>query len=44
MKLLGVTANQFVKTTVIAIIGIVVFKLVAEKSKVSGLQTLASKV
>lgn len=44
MKLLGVTANQFVKTTVIAIIGIVIFKLLADKSRVAGLQSLASKV
>lgn len=44
MKLLGVTANQFLKTTVIAIIGIVVFKMLAEKSNVAGLQSLAQKV
>lgn len=44
MKLLGVTLNQAVKTTVIAIVGIVLFKYLAEKSKVAGLQTLANKV
>lgn len=44
MKLLGVTANQFVKTTVIAIVGIVLFKLLAERSNVAGLQSLASRV
>jgi hypothetical protein len=44
VKLLGVTANQFVKTGVIAVIFIVLFKLAAEKSGVGGLNTLAQKV
>lgn len=44
MKLLGVTANQFLKTTVIAIVGIVLFKLLAEKSNIAGLNALAQKV
>lgn len=44
MKLLGVTANQFVKTGVIAVLFIVLFKIAAERSNVGGLQALASKV
>jgi hypothetical protein len=44
VKLLGVTANQFVKTGVIAVIFIVLFKLAAEKSGVAGLNTLAQRV
>ena len=44
MKLLGVTANQFVKTGLIAVVFIVLFKLAAERSGVGGLQTLAAKV
>jgi hypothetical protein len=44
MRLLGVTVNQFVKTGVIAVVFIVLFKLAADKANVPGLQTLASKV
>jgi hypothetical protein len=44
MRLLGVTVNQFVKTGVIAVVFIVVFKLAADKSGVGGLKTLADKV
>jgi hypothetical protein len=44
VKLLGVTANQFVKTGLIAVVFIILFKLLAEKTKVAGLQSLASKV
>ena len=44
MRLLGVTANQFVKTGVIAVVFIIVFKLAADKSGVGGLKNLAEKV
>jgi hypothetical protein len=44
VKLAGVTLNQFLKITVIAIVGIVLFKLAAEKANVPGLKTLADKV
>jgi hypothetical protein len=44
VKLLGVTANQFLKTTVIAIVGIILFKLAAEKSGIGGLNSLAQRV
>lgn len=44
MKLLGVTANQFVKTTVIAVVGIILLKLAAEKSGIAGLNALVQKV
>jgi hypothetical protein len=44
VQLLGVTANQFVKTTVIAILGIVFFKMLAERSNIGGLQALAARV
>jgi hypothetical protein len=44
MKLLGVTANQFLKTGVIAVLFIIVFKLAAEKSQIAGLNALAQKV
>jgi hypothetical protein len=44
VKLLGVTANQFVKTGVIAVLFIVAFKLLAEKSQIAGLNALAQKV
>jgi hypothetical protein len=44
VKLLGVTANQFFKTGVIAVVFIVLFKLAAEKSGMGGLHALADKV
>lgn len=44
MRLLGVTANQFIKTGVIAVVFIVLFKLLAEKANIGGLNTLAQKV
>jgi hypothetical protein len=44
LRLLGVTANQFLKTGVIAVVFIVLFKLAADKSGVGGLQSLAGKV
>jgi hypothetical protein len=44
VKLAGVTLNQFLKITVCAIVGIVLFKLLASKSKITGLQDLAAKV
>jgi hypothetical protein len=44
VKLLGVTANQFLKTGVIAVVFIVLAKLAAAKSGVGGLQTLMAKV
>jgi hypothetical protein len=44
LRLLGVTANQFIKTGVIAVVFIVLFKLAAEKSGIGGLNNLASKV
>jgi hypothetical protein len=44
VKLAGVTLNQFLKIGVSAVVFIVLFKLLAERSKVAGLQSLASKV
>lgn len=44
MKLAGVTANQFLKIGVCAVVFIVLFKLAAKKSNVPGLQSLAAQV
>lgn len=44
MKLAGVTLNQFLKTGLIAVVFIVVFKLLAEKSNIAGLQSVAKAV
>jgi hypothetical protein len=44
MELLGVTANQFVKTGLIAVIFIVLFKLAAKKSGVHGLEQVAEAI
>jgi hypothetical protein len=44
MKLLGVTANQFLKTGVIAVLFIVLFKMLAAKSNIRGLQSVAAAV
>jgi hypothetical protein len=44
MKLLGVTANQFVKTGVIAVLFIVLFKLAADRSGIGGLKSVADRV
>jgi len=44
VKLAGVTLNQFLKIGVCAVVFIVLFKLAASKSKITGLQDLAAKV
>lgn len=44
MKLAGVTLNQFVKTGLIAVLFIVLFKLAAKKSGIAGLQAVAQAV
>jgi hypothetical protein len=44
VKLLGVTLNQFVKTGLIAVIFIVLFKMAARRSGVRGLQSVAEAV
>jgi hypothetical protein len=44
VKLAGVTANQFLKTGLIAVLFIVLFKMLAAKSGVRGLQTVAAAV
>lgn len=44
MKLLGVTANQFVKTGVIAVLFIVAFKMLADKTGIGGLKAVADRV
>lgn len=43
-KLAGVTAGQFVKTGVLAVLFIVFFKWLAEKSNITGLKTFAQAV
>lgn len=42
MQLAGVTLSQFVKTGLIAVLFILLFKYVAGKSGVAGLQSIAS--
>ena len=44
MKLAGVTATQFVKTGLIALLFILLFKYVARKSRIAGLQSVAGAV
>jgi hypothetical protein len=44
VRLLGVTANQFLKTGLIAVVFIVLFKLLAAKSNIRGLQSVAAAV
>ena len=44
MKLAGVTATQFVKTGLIAILAILLFKFVAAKANIAGLQSVAAAV
>ncbi len=44
MKLAGVTATQFVKTGLIALLFILFFKWAAAKSNVPGLQAVAGAV
>lgn len=44
MKLAGVTASQFVKTGLIAVLFILLFKFAAAKSNVPGLQSVAGAV
>jgi hypothetical protein len=44
MKLAGVTASQFVKTGLIALVFILLFKYVAAKSNIAGLQSVAGAV
>lgn len=42
MKLAGVTASQFVKTGMIAVLFIILFKYIAGRSNIAGLQSIAS--
>lgn len=44
MKLFGVTLNQFLKTGLIAVLFIVLFKMLAQKTGIGGLQAVASAV
>lgn len=44
MRLAGVTLSQFVKTGVIAVLFIVLFKFLALKSNLPGLQAVAGSV
>lgn len=44
MRLAGVTLNQFIKTGVIAVLFIVLFKVLAERSNIAGLQAVANRV
>ena len=44
MKLAGVTLNQFLKIGIIAVLFIVLFKYLAAKSNVPGLQAVAGAV
>jgi hypothetical protein len=44
MKLAGVTLTQFVKTGLIALLFILLFKYVAARSNVAGLQSVAGAV
>jgi hypothetical protein len=42
MKLAGVTLTQFLKTGLIALLFLLLFKYVAAKSKIAGLQSIAA--
>lgn len=44
MSLAGVTLNQFIKTGLIAVLFIVLFKYLAMKSNLPGLQAVAGAV
>lgn len=44
MKLAGVTATQFLKTGLIALLFILLFKFAAAKSNIAGLQSVAGAV
>jgi hypothetical protein len=44
VRLFGVTLNQFLKTGLIAVLFIVVFKLAARRSGIRGLQSVAEAV
>lgn len=44
MKLAGVTVNQFLKTGLIAVVFIVLFKMLAKRSGIAGLQSVAQAV
>jgi hypothetical protein len=44
MKLAGVTASQFVKTGLIALLFILLFKYVAKRANIAGLQAVAGAV
>lgn len=44
MKLAGVTLNQFIKTGLLAVLFILLFKYIAVKSNVPGLQAVAGAV
>lgn len=44
MKLAGITVNQFVKTGLIAVVFIILFKMAAKKSGIAGLQAVAQAV
>lgn len=42
MRLFGVTLTQFLKTGLIALLFIVLFKVVAKKANIAGLQSIAA--
>jgi hypothetical protein len=44
VQLAGVTLSQFIKTGVIAVLFIVLFKVLAAKSGIAGLQSVAGAV
>lgn len=44
MKLAGVTLNQFIKTGLIAVLFIIAFKMLAQRSGIDGLQKIAGAV
>lgn len=44
MRLAGVSLSQFLKTTVIAVLGILLFKFAARKSGIAGVQSVAAAV
>ena len=44
MRLAGVSANQFLKTGVMAVLFILLFKMLAEKSGIDGLRSVAALV
>lgn len=44
LPLIGMSLNQGVRITIVAIVGILLFKLLAQKLNVGGLNTIAARV